>query len=772
MVQDIQNEEIRQTAWTPVLVASTANEPSRVTPVMAEKVGWHNPLVKQGTLKSVMGETTPFVFKGRLYRLENWQKFMEIPRATVAERYLEDAVRIWDVEADKLVSVALVGHSFGMAFVWNDRVHVYSAAHPAGKEWRTVTEITLTTSDDLIHWSKPETVLTAEPGEHLFNVAICRGKDRFIMLYETNDKRWPPFTFKYCESDDLRHWKLIPEVVYGREKYVGGPALYYEGDWYYTLYLQNRSGKFETRITRSRDLLHWEDAPVDRPFLTFDETRPYEYWHHGELRKVHEINASDAELCEWQGKTLVYFNGGDQESAGDLQAAVFDGPPRKLFEAFFAEPSMITPSPVQLAYQELQFGTFVHFGTATFTGNSDMLVTPDPKIFNPAELDAAQWVLAAKAMGARVLVLTAKHHSGFCLWPTATTKYSVESSPWRGGKGDVVREVANACRKHGLALGLYYSLGDMQAGCWATPQPMGERVLVGYRSTFLPLVKAQLREILTGYGELAVVWFDGAYDPFGWDVRSGEHGWVLGTAEGNEVAGLVRSLQPKAAIFGSTRPDGRWAGNEDGWAPYPLGNVVPPGQGLAHWVSPELENKWLYPDALLFTRANWFWTPNSDHTLLSAEELFVRYCRSVGRGATALFNLTPDVHGRLSETEVARVGEFGELVRKRLGTSIAETSSDGRWDEGMALNLAWDAPKSVGYIILEEDLRYGQRIRKYGVEAFVEGVWKTVAMGATIGRQRIEVLVKPVMTRQLRVRIQDSAPMPKLRRFAAMVGEK
>ncbi|HEX2999822.1 MAG TPA: hypothetical protein VHR86_06260 [Armatimonadota bacterium] len=305
---------------------------------------WQNPLVKKGTVKPVMGETTPFVFKGRLYRLENWQKFMEIPRGEAGERYMEDQVRIWDVEADRLVSVALVGHSFGSAFVWKDRVYVFSAAHPANSQWRTVTEISLTTSEDLIHWTPPETVLHAEPGEHLFNVNVCRGKDQFILLYETDDRRWPAFTFKYCTSQDLRHWQLIPDAVYGRDKYVGGPALYYEGDWYYTLYLRDLGGKWETRITRSRDLIHWEDAPAGRTFLTFDERRTFQYWQHGVLRTVHEINASDAELCAWKGKTIVYFNDGDQQSSGGLQLAEFAGAPRELFEAFFSEPDVAKPA--------------------------------------------------------------------------------------------------------------------------------------------------------------------------------------------------------------------------------------------------------------------------------------------------------------------------------------------------------------------------------------------------------------------------------------------
>ena len=153
------------------------------------------------------------------------------------------------------------------------------------------------------------------------------------MLYETDDKSWPKFTFKHCESDDLVHWRKIPEALYGTDKYVGGPALYFEDGWYYTLYLEDLGGGYyETRITRSRDLVDWQDAPENRAFLTFDPDRYTNPIHYPEVR---ELNASDVELCEWKGKTIIYFNGGDQLNCGDVQLAEFDGSPKELFAYFF-----------------------------------------------------------------------------------------------------------------------------------------------------------------------------------------------------------------------------------------------------------------------------------------------------------------------------------------------------------------------------------------------------------------------------------------------------
>jgi len=294
---------------------------------------WANPLVKKGVVPETYCEVTPFVFGGRLYRLENFRKQQEFPDQPVEFRFHEDGFRIRDVERNRVISVPLLNHYFATAFVWDGRVYAFAGYLGEDEPWWHIREIVVTTSTDLVTWSAPEAVIRSERDERMFNNSVCHDGERFVMLYETNDDRWPPFTFKYCQSDDLMHWERIPGALYGVDKYVGGPALYYEGGHYYTLYVAALEGpRYETRVTRSRDLMTWEDAPEDRPFLRYDiEHRPDPV----RCPDVREISASDTELCEYRGKTIVYFNGGDQRGVGDLQWAEYDGPPGELLESFF-----------------------------------------------------------------------------------------------------------------------------------------------------------------------------------------------------------------------------------------------------------------------------------------------------------------------------------------------------------------------------------------------------------------------------------------------------
>ena len=266
---------------------------------------WKNPIVKKGYLHSPVCETTPFVFGGKLYRLESWQKYFDLPNTPPpGTQYHEDSVRVCDVETNKVVSVALTNHGFASGFVWDGRMYVFSSSWGEGKPWRKASEIDMTSSADLIHWTPPVAVVHAEAGDTLYNVAVCRGRDSFVLLYETDNPKYVPFTFKYFSSPDLKNWTRVPDAFYGRDKYVGGPALYFYGDTYYTLYLQDLGGKWETRITRSKDLVNWEDAPAGRAFLTFDPTHDHLPLRPPELK---EDNASDAELCEWKGKDNHLF---------------------------------------------------------------------------------------------------------------------------------------------------------------------------------------------------------------------------------------------------------------------------------------------------------------------------------------------------------------------------------------------------------------------------------------------------------------------------------
>jgi len=744
--------------WVAVLTRRI-NDPETVDWCSWQKDNWTHPLTKKGHLGSPLVETTPFVFSNRLYRLENWQKHWEIPSRNLEAHYLEDEVRIRDIEEDEVVSIPLIGYTFSSAFVWENKVYIFAGNHHTALAWRKVTELVMTCSSDLVNWSEPKTVLRALPGEHFFNVGICRGPDKFILLYETDDSSWPPFTFRYCQSDDLCNWQLLQEAVYGKEKYVGGPALYYENNYYYTLYLEALDNAWETRITRSKDLVHWEDAPLERPFITYDPTiknmplcKP----------EVHECNASDVELCYWQGKTIIYFTGGNQLFGGDLQLAEFDGTPAELLELYFAEPELPLPSPKQQTYQNRQLGAFVHYGPATYTGNSDMLITPEAGVFNPDKLDVEQWVLAAKSFGAEYIVLTAKHHNGFCLWPTETTDYSVKSCPWKNGTGDIIREFVDAANKHGIAPGVYFSLGDMHQGCHSTPEPMGERRAVGDREKLLTLVKSQLTELLSNYGVLSTVWFDGAYDPFGYDVLD-SNGVPLGFDAGNEIAELVHKLQPEAVMHGGTQPDIRWAGSEQGWAPYPLLNMIC-SENSPTWVPPRTTG-WVPVEADLHTRKVWFWMPDSDASLRTPEELMDNYYQTIGRGANLLINITPDTSGTVLPCEIETLKKFGENLNDFFSSPIASISSGDQWQEGYVLELNLDREETIAHIIIEEQISAGQKIQEYVIQINNGNQWETVVQGLTVGRKKIDQFPN-IKTKAIRLKIIKTLPLPQIKLFS------
>lgn len=752
---------------------------------------WKNPIVKKGRLGNPLVESSPLVFNNQLYLLENNQRFWDLKGAKPGDHFHEDEVRIRDLQSGKIVSVALKNHGFGTALVHDNKVYVFAGNYGEGKPWRKMTEITMTYSSDLKTWSKPVTVLKANSKEFFYNTAVCRGKDKFILLYETSDPAWQPFTFRYVESDDLVHWKEIPGAIYGKEKYVGGPALYYEGGWYYALYLEHIKMGYETRITRSKDLVRWEDAPASRPFVTFDPS----------IRNIPlldpsipESNASDVELCYYKGQTILYFTGSDQTTAGDLQWATYNGTPQALFESFFSNvtplagktpahqgnwtPVLIAPegnidlkngplvkhgqqpTPQQLEFQQRQLGAFIHFGPATYTASNFMIV-PDAGVFNPTRLDAEQWVKTAVSFGAKHVVLTAKHHNGFCLWPTKTTDYSVKKSPWKNGQGDVVAEFVAACKKYGVKPGLYVSGGDKNENCTSTPDPMGKRKLVGNVNAYYTKFIEQLRELLTNYGQIDYLWFDGAYDPFGWDVMNATTLERLGTGYGDAIRTMVNNLQPQAVVMGGTRPDVRWSGSEQGWADYPLSNLVTDQNWSSMWVGPE-NTGWLPAEANIHTRDQWFWFPDSDKTLRSVDFLTKVYLESIGRGANLLINMTPDTSGLIVNAEAQRLADFGKKIQSTFGSPLIQLTSVNAAEEKI-INL--NGKKKLGWLELEEDIAKGQHITSYTLEAKVGGAWKKVAEGTTIGRRRIQ-LMEAVDADELKLKITTLQPGIALQRVS------
>jgi alpha-L-fucosidase len=272
--------------------------------------------------------------KGRLYRLENIPRAVDFDTTESYYRYHEDGFRIRDVAEDRIISIPLLNHYFAIAWVWEDKVYVVAGDYE-DRLW-AIRHTIMITSEDLITWTKPKIIMEAQGEEHLFNYAVCRARGKFYMLYETDDSLWPAFTMRFCESDDGVNWRKLSENhIYGHDKYTGGPALYFddEEDWFYILYLNALGDNmYDNRIARSRDLITWQEAPTDRPFVSPNLQRSV---NDRKWPEVMERSASDLEMCEFNGKTYLYWINGNQQGATAGWEAVYDGPMNQLLRTFF-----------------------------------------------------------------------------------------------------------------------------------------------------------------------------------------------------------------------------------------------------------------------------------------------------------------------------------------------------------------------------------------------------------------------------------------------------
>ncbi|MET9776960.1 alpha-L-fucosidase [Streptomyces sp. NPDC006367] len=394
----------------------------------------------------------------------------------------------------------------------------------------------------------------------------------------------------------------------------------------------------------------------------------------------------------------------------------------------------VVPTAAQLAWQETGFALFLHFGINTFHGKEWSDGTLDPATFHPTELDARQWAATAVEAGAGHVILTAKHHDGFCLWPTGTTGYSVASSPWRGGRGDVVADLAQACRDTGIGLGLYLSPWDRNAACYDD--------LEAYDAFYV----RQLTELCTRYGPLTELWFDGAGSEnrrYDWDA----------------VMAVIDTHQPDAMVFNMGRPTLRWAGNEDGLADDPCWYVTdatglsiydagPRGLGALHYLPPECD---------VPIRRHWFWQPDDLHTLKSRDHLLAVWYRSVGLGAGLLLNVPPDRRGLLDDADRARLLEFTTELRRRFAEPHRATLRPGGDGELLA---RFPAPVEFDHLELREELSGGQHIT--GHEVLVDGL--PVATGGTVGARRVHA-VAATEARELRIRLTGGGTIRSVRAF-------
>lgn len=401
--------------------------------------------------------------------------------------------------------------------------------------------------------------------------------------------------------------------------------------------------------------------------------------------------------------------------------------------------SRLVPTPQQLEWQKMELTAFLHFGINTFTGREWGDGNEDPALFNPTELDAEQWVRTLKDAGFKMVIITAKHHDGFCLWPTKTTKHSVESSPWKDGKGDVVKELRNACDKYGMKFGVYLSPWDRNAACYGDSP--------AYNKFFIE----QLTELLTNYGEVHEVWFDGANGE-GPNGKKQVYDW-------DAFYSTIRTLQPKAvtAIMGD---DVRWVGNEKGigreteWS----ATVLTPGVyaraeennkalgvygkaedlGGRDILAKAKELFWYPSEVDVSIRPGWFYHEDQDSKVKSLKHLTDIYFQSVGYNSVLLLNIPPDRRGLINEADVNRLKEFKVYLDETFANNKV-VDGDKLWKapQGEQKEYALKDNSEVNVIMIQEDISKGQRVEAVEVEVFSEGQWKQVAQGTTVGYKRI-----------------------------------
>lgn len=399
----------------------------------------------------------------------------------------------------------------------------------------------------------------------------------------------------------------------------------------------------------------------------------------------------------------------------------------------------LVPSPQQLEWQQMELTAFLHFGINTFTDREWGDGKEDPALFNPTDLDAEQWVRTLKEAGFKMVLLTAKHHDGFCLWPTKTTKHSVASSPWKDGKGDVVKELRDACTKYDMKFGVYLSPWDRNAECYGdSPR---------YNEFFIE----QLTELLTNYGEVHEVWFDGANGE-GPNGKKQVYDW-------DAFYKTIQRLQPKAvmAIMGD---DVRWVGNERGlgreteWS----ATVLAPGiyarseasnkrlgvysqakdLGSREMLKNATELFWYPSEVDVSIRPGWFWHESENGKVKSLKHLADIYFQSVGYNSVLLLNIPPDRRGHIHEADVARLKEFAAYRQQAFADNRVKKGQK-MWDAASGDQRVYKLKPSskINVVLLQEDIARGQRVESFRVEGRVGGQWQLLGEGTTVGYKRM-----------------------------------
>ncbi|MEO8413264.1 MAG: alpha-L-fucosidase [Ginsengibacter sp.] len=464
----------------------------------------------------------------------------------------------------------------------------------------------------------------------------------------------------------------------------------------------------------------------------------------------------------------------------------------------FAQTKRVTPpAPVypipaanQVAWADMETNAFIHFNINTFTDKEWGYGDESPALFNPTDLNADQWAKTLKETGFNEMILTCKHHDGFCLWPSKYTDRSIKSSPYKNGKGDIVGAARDAATKYGLKFGVYLSPWDRSRADYGTP-------------AYITYYRNQLKELFTNYGPVFEMWFDGA---------NGGDGYYGGAKEKREIdrttyydwpttLKMVRKMEPNILFFSDAGPGVRWVGNEQGiagetnWNTVSADTLYPGKSGMEHYLnSGDINGKqWIPAEVDVSIRPGWFYHAKEDNLVKTPEKLFEIYLTSVGRGSTLLLNVPPDRTGQFNEHDVKSLYGFRALLNKVFAHNLAakatvtadsyrgnskqfapsninDANKATYWATDDAVNtgsITIDLPQksTVQYIVLQEYIQLGQRVKAFNVEAWKDTAWQQVATATTIGHKRI-LKIDPVTTEKIRVNIIDSKACPLISNIA------
>src|SRR5258706_5466292 len=453
-------------------------------------------------------------------------------------------------------------------------------------------------------------------------------------------------------------------------------------------------------------------------------------------------------------------------------------------------PVFPVPSPEQLAWHEMETNAFIHFTINTFTDKEWGYGDEKPVLFNPSALNTDQWITTLKDAGFKTVILTCKHHDGFCLWPSQYTDHSIKNSPYKNGKGDLVKEVSESCKAHGLKFGIYVSPWDRNQATYGS-------------SAYITYYRNQLKELFTNYGPVFEMWFDGA---------NGGDGYYGGAKEKRQIdrktyydwpatLDMVREMEPGVIFFSDAGPGVRWVGNENGIAGETNWNSITPDSLYAGksdvesilQTGSENGTHWIPAEVDVSIRPGWFYHAKEDSLVKSGERLFEIYLTSVGRGSTLLLNVPPDRRGLIHENDAKSLYQWRALIDRAFRNNLAakakatatsyrgesekyapgnatddDTESYWATDDAVTsadLEIDLGEERTINYVVLQEYIKLGQRVKKFEVETWQGNDWKKAAEATTIGYKRI-LKLDPVVTNKVRIRITESKACPLMEKVA------